>query len=276
MGTGTGLATAFFRFYFLHALERGPRPARAVLASLHSREGPLPLESGAFSRALGQLLDAGLVVPAEGGCVELTALGRREREAQRPVWQRLCAIIGRLLAGELPSPEPPEGGGVPRLQRAPERMSDAYHDRVVLAQIREAARRAREREDNFGIALAEIAVSHPQPLRARAMLQRALRETLGRAASTFAAGACATRFGPQGVCLIVPGEGVEAQAELLRARLLESLGAMSATVQGFAGARYAAHAGAARWTRGVTTSAELLRLAEEALARDQSRGVKAA
>ncbi len=267
MGTGAGLATAFFRLYILHALERAPARPAAVLASLHSREGALPLEGGTFSRALQQLLDTGFVVPAPDGALDLTPMGRREREAQRQVWQRVVAIVARLLAGELPTPEPPSDG-VALVPRTPEHVPDDYRERVVLAEIRDVARRARDRDEPFGVALAEIAVTHPQPVRARAMLQRTLRETLGRAASSFAPGTRALRYGPNGVCLVVPGDRVEAQAELLRARLLESLGAMSATVRAFAGARYAVRAAAARWTREVMTSGELLRLAETSLAAD--------
>ena len=268
MGTGAGFATAFFRFYILHALELGPARAAAVLSSLHSRDGALPLESGAFSRALAQLLDGGLILPAPDGAVVLTPMGRRERDAQRPVWERVVGIVARLLAGEFPTPEPPGDGGVPQLARAREPVSDEYRERVVLAEIRDATRKAGDTRQDLGLVLAEISVAHPQPMRARAMLQRALRETLGRAASSFARDTRALRYGPVGVCLIVLGEDAEAQAELLRARLLESLGAMGATVRAFAGARYAVRAGAARWSREIVTSGELLRRAEEALAVD--------
>ncbi len=271
MATGAAFATAFFRVYILYALEHGAARPAAILGSLHSQEGAPLLEGGAFSRAVHQLLDAGLVLPALDGALELTPMGRRERESQRPVWERICAIMARLLAGDIPPPEPPDGGGVPQASRAPDRAPDEYRDRVVLAEVREAARRARDRDEPFGVVLAEIAVTHAQPVRARAMLQRTLRETLGRAASSFAPGTRALRYGSCGVCLVVPGEAVDAHAELLRARLLESLAAMSATVGAFAGARYAVRAAATRWTREVMTSGELLRLAESALATDAGR-----
>lgn len=268
MGTGSGLAAAFFRLYILHALERAPARPAAILASLHSREGALPLESSAFSKALHQLLDAGLVVPGELGSVALTPMGRRERDAQRVVWERLLAVVTRLLQGDLPAPEPPGNGGVPHRIPVPEPVPDAYRERVVLAELRGALRRAREKDEPLGVALAEVAIAHSQPLHARAMLQRSLRETLGRARSTFAPGASAFRYGPQGVCLIAGHDDIEVQAELLRVRLLESLGAMTATVRAFAPARYAVRVGTARWSSALATSSELLRAAEAALGRD--------
>lgn len=271
MATGAGLATAFFRLYILHALDRGPARPAALLSSLHASEGVLPVETGTFSRALQQLLDAGLVLPGAAGAMELTAMGRREREAQRAVWARLVAVVGRMLADALPAPEPPTGGGTHVVARASDRVPDQHRERVALAEIRDAARRARETGEPLGVALADIVVTHPRPMRARQMVQRCLRETLGSARSTFAAGTSASRCGPTGICLVVRGDDVEAQAEILRARVLESLGSMSATVRAFADARFAVRAGAARWSSAVATSAELLRLAEGALAADAER-----
>lgn len=266
MATGAGLATAFYRLFILYALERAPARPAAILASLHACARALPLEGGTFTRAVQQLLDAGLVITAQDAALELTVLGRRERESQRVVWEPLIGLVGRLLAGELPPPEPPTGGGVRAVSRSREPVPDAYRERVVLAEIREGARRARDADEAFGIALAEISVVHPQPLRGRAMLQRCLRETIGRARSTFGSGVVALRYGPSGVCLVVQGEGVEAQAELLRARLHESLAAMTATVSGFAAAGYAVRVAPVRWSRELLTSGRMLDLAEAALA----------
>lgn len=267
MSTSGGLATAFYRLYILHGLEQPARPA-ALLAALHAREGALPLPSGGFSRAVQQLLDTGLIAAAPAGALQLTAFGRREREAQRIVWERLVGIVGRLLAGELPAPEPPPSGGVPLAIPSGERVADGYRERVVVAELREAIRRAREGGEPPALVLALIAVAHAQPVRAKAMLHRALRETLGSARSTFGGHVIALRYGTHGVALLGPERSAEAQAELLRARLSESLAAMTATVHTFAGARHAVRVGVGRWTPAVLTSAQLLRLAEDALVDD--------
>jgi len=265
MTSGVGLATAFHRLFILHALEHRPARPAAILAALHAREGALSVESGTFSRALQQLLEAGHLSPAEAGAVALTPLGRREREEERAVWERVVRIVGRLLAGHVPAPEPPDGGGLPLAARRTEPVAERHRERVVLAEIREASRRARDGGDAFAVVLAEVAVAHSVPHRSTAMLQRALRETLGRARSTFAPGIAAHRYGAQGVCLVLPAGLAVAQGEILRARLLESLGAMSATVADFAGARYAVRLGSARWSAAAPTSGAVLAAAEAAL-----------
>ena len=75
----------------------------------------------------------------------------------------------------------------------------------------------------------------------------------------------AHRYGAQGVCLVLPAGLEAAQGEILRARLLESLGAMTATVADFAGARYAVRLGSARWSAAAPTSGAVLAAAEAAL-----------
>lgn len=269
MGTSVALATAFYRLYLLHVLERPTRPA-ALLAALHASESPLPVPAGGFSRALQQLLDAGLVVAAPGGSVQLTPMGERERGAQRAAWERLTALVARLLAGELPAPEPPSGGGTPLPAPRPEPVAEAYRERVVVAEVRDAMRRAREGGERFALVLAQLSVAHAEPGRARAMLHRALRETLGTARSTFGPAALALRYGSHGVALLVPERDGAAHAELLRARLAESLAAMSATVRAFTGARHDVRVGVASWSPEIVTSAQLLRLAEERLSAEAS------
>lgn len=270
MATNSGLATAFFRFYILCALEVQPARPAALLAALHAREGALPLGGGAFSRAYQQLLDAGLIAPAHAGAVQLTPFGRREREAQRAVWERLSAVVGRLASGDVPNPEPPPGGGVPLPVSRGERVADAYRERVVVAEVRDAIRRAREGGEPFAIVLALLAVAHPRPVHAKAMLHRALRESLGSARSTFGRQVTALRYGEQGVVLISPAADVDATAELLRARLAESLAAMTATVGAFAGARHAVRVGLARWAPPFATTGQLLQAAEDSLRGDEA------
>ncbi|OLC56380.1 MAG: hypothetical protein AUH85_06565 [Chloroflexi bacterium 13_1_40CM_4_68_4] len=269
MGIGSGLARAFYRLFILHALETGSQRPAAILGALHASDGVLPLESGAFTKAVSQLIDAGLVVLAELGALELTPMGRRERDAQRVVWQRLISIVNRLLDGDVPQPEPPGDGGT-SLPLVTDRTAEAHRERVVIAEIRDIARRARDGGPRFAIVLADIAIAHPRPAVGTAMLQRSLRETIGRGRSTFPAGVSAHRYGDRGVCLIVPGDEHGGTAELLRARLLESLGAMHATVKDFRGARYAVRIGAARWTPAAATSGAVLRLAEAALSAEST------
>lgn len=264
MSGSTSLGTAFYRLYLLHALERGPARPGALLAALHAREGALPVPTGSFSRALQHLLDAGMVAPAPLGAVQLTPLGRGEREAQRLVWGRLIAAAGRLIAGDVPTPEPPPDGGVPTQLVPARREAEAFRERVVVSTVRQAIRRAREEEATFALVLARLFVAHPQPVRARAMTQRALRETLSRATALFGRDVEALRYGEQGVLLVVPtGAGdAAAKAELLRARLTESFAAMSTTVRAFAGARHAVRVGVMPWTAAIATSGELLRCAD--------------
>lgn len=285
MATSTALAAAFFRLYILHALDSPARPV-SLLTALHAREGALPVPAGGFSRALQQLLDAGLIVAGPAGALQLTPMGERERQAQRTAWERLVAIVGRVLAGELPGPEPPTGGGAPLTMPRAEAAescdpaaklgrvalgsgdgvaSAAYRERVVVAEVRDAMRRARDDGRPFAVILACVSVAHPRPAAARAMLHRALRETLGTARATFGAGAVPLRYGANGVALIVPERDAAAQAELLRARLAESLAAMRATVHAYAPARFAVRVGSVVWSPELVTSGEVLRLAEERL-----------
>jgi hypothetical protein len=265
MAVSQALATAFFRLYILHLLERGPARPAALLASFDRREGMPRLPSGGFTRALQQLIDAGCVVAAPAGAVHLTEFGIRERAVQREAWEAILTAVARLLGDETPQPpEAPGDDGIPLAPPEPERMADAHRERVVAAEVRSAIRRGRETGAPFSAVIARIAIVHPRPMQSRAMLQRALRECLGTATATFGAEVKATRYGTDGVLLVCPGDGAT-QAELLQSRLVESLGAMTATVRAFAGARHAVRIGVARWTASIATSAHLLRLAEDEL-----------
>ena len=267
MTIGSGLARAFYRLFVLQTLDAGPLRPAAILAALHASEGALPVEGGAFTRAIAQLVDAGLVMPVALGALELTPMGRRERDAQRIVWQRLVAVVTKLLAGEVPTPEPPTDGGT-LLPLVRDSVSDEHRERVVLAEIRALSRRARDGGPPFAVVIADIAIAHPRPATSTAMLQRALRETLGAARSTFGPDVSAHRYGDRGVCLIADAREQDAMAEVLRARLHESLAAMRVTVKAFAGARYAVRIGAASFSATAVTSGAVLRLAEAALAAD--------
>jgi hypothetical protein len=270
MANAAGLATAFYRLYILDALHHGPARPAALLAALHAREGALPLPGGGFSRALQQLLDAGLIGPAADGAMQLTPFGTREREAQRALWERLIGVVGRLLSGDAPAPELNAASDLPFEMAPGERVAEGYRERVVVAEVREALRAARNDGRLFSLVLAQLAVTHAQPARAKAMLHRALRETLGEARAIFGSDVRMLRYGVRGLALISPGNG-SSRAELLRARLTESLASMSASVRAYAGARYAVRVGDADWTPAISTSQHILRLAEEALARDDAR-----
>ncbi len=269
MPMSSALATAFYRLYILHALDQPARPA-ALLGALHSSEGALPIPASGFSRAMAQLLDAGLLVAAPNGGVQLTPMGVRERTAQRVGWEQLVASVSRLLSGELPAPEPPTGGGVLAPMPRAEPVADAYRERVVVAEVRNAIRRARDTGERFALVLGLVSVAHPEPARARAMLHRALRETLGSAPTLFGGDVLAARYGTHGLALLLPAADAATRAEILRARLAESLAAMCATVRAFACARHEVRLGLAQWSPEIVTSAHLLRLAEESLTAEAS------
>jgi hypothetical protein len=104
------------------------------------------------------------------------------------------------------------------------------------------------------------------------MLHRAIRATLGGALTLFGGDASAFRYGDAGVAVVAPLAGDASRGDrltlLVRARLDELMRTMTATVRAFASARWQVRAGGASWTDAIATSAALLRLAEDALARD--------
>ncbi|HKW79011.1 MAG TPA: hypothetical protein VJQ09_07905, partial [Candidatus Limnocylindria bacterium] len=57
-------------------------------------------------------------------------------------------------------------------------------------------------------------------------------------------------------------------AALLRARMDELLSAMTASVRAFGGTRWNVRSGEATWSADIATSGALLRIAQDALAKD--------
>lgn len=269
----TGLATAFFRLYLLEALSAAPARPATLLAKIAAEE--LPLATGGFSRALQALLEGGYLVPAPEGAVALTALGASERLAERERWQRVIPSAARLAgdADAAPRPEPVVAeAGVVTYRAA--LVAEMYLDRVLLGALRERVAAARDGGRPFVVALGVADVDVASEAARRAMIHRLLRATIGGAATIFGGDASAYRFGDAGVAVVAPLVGESDRGSiltsLLRARMEELLGTMTTSVRAFKGARWRVRVGGATWTPAVATSGEILRIAQDAIARDAS------
>ena len=267
----TGLGTAFFRLYLLEALVPAPARPNALLAAIAGER--LPLSSGGFSRALQGLLDGGYLVPAPEGAVALTPLGAAERLAERERWRRILPTAIRL-AGQ-PDPEPRPAAQLAEAAAVRYRtaeVAEAYLDRVLVTALRERLAHARDGGRAFVLVLGVADVDAPAEATRRAMVHRAIRATLGGASTIFGGDTSAFRYGNEGVALVAPIVSDAARAlaltALLRARMDELLGSMTATVRAFRGARWRVRAGGATWSERVATSAALLRMAQDALEND--------
>ena len=268
----TGLGTAFFRLYLLEALVGAPSRPAALLAAIAGEQ--LPLSSGGFSRALQGLLDGGYLVPAPEGAVALTPLGAAERLAERERWRRIIPTAARLVGDPDPAPRPaPQIAEPPAVRYRTAEVAESYLDRVLVSALRERLAQAREGGRAFALVLGVADVDAPAEATRRAMVHRAIRATLGGATTIFGGDTSAFRYGHEGVALVAPILGDAARCAaltaLLRARLDELLGAMTATVRAFRGTRWRVRAGGATWSAEIATSAALLRLAQGALAKDE-------
>jgi hypothetical protein len=105
-------------------------------------------------------------------------------------------------------------------------------------------------------------------------VHRCIRATLGGASTLFGGDASAFRYGDSGVAVIAPIIGDERRAAriatLLRARLDELLRTMTVSVRAFAGARWQVRVGDGTWSPDLVTSGSVLRIAQDALARDET------
>lgn len=267
----TGLATAFFRLYLLEALAAAPARPATLLAKIAAEE--LPLATGGYSRALQALLEGGYVVPAAEGAVALTALGASERIAERERWQRVIPTAARLAgdAEVVARPEPVVAEAAPVTYRAA-LVAELYLDRVLLGALRERVAAAREGGRPFAVALGVADVEAASEATRRAMIHRLLRATIGGAATVFGGDASAYRYGDAGVAVVAPLVGESDReallVQLLRTRMEELLRTMTASVRSFKGARWTVRVGGATWTTALATSGEILRVAQDALARD--------
>ena len=261
----TGLATAYFRLFILDALVAGP--ARPNLLLLRATAEQLPFATGAFSRALQSLLENGHLQPAPHGAVTLTAVGAAERVQELDRWRAVMPSIARI-AGETEARSAPVVSEPPRPRCEP-RIADAYLDRVLVATIRQRIAAARECGRAFVAVLGAIDLEHHSAAHRRAMVHRAIRATLGAAATLFGSDVDAYRYGETGVALLAPAAGDPDRAGrlavLLESRLDELIRTMTATVRVFGGARWSVRTGSATWTPAITTTAAFLRLAQEEL-----------
>ncbi len=268
----TGLATAFYRLFLLDALAAGPARPAALLARIGAER--LPLSSGGFSRALHSLLEGGYLVAGAQGTVALTPLGAAERMAERERWRAVLPSAARLVGEPATVPRPaPHVAEPPAVRYRTAAVAEAYLDRVLVAALRERLAQARDGGRPFALVLGVADVDASAEATRRAIVHRAIRGTLGGSATVFGGDASAFRYGDAGVALIAPLVGDTARgarlAALLRARLDELLRGMTASVRAFAGARWNVRVGEATWTSDIATSAAILRIAQDALEKDE-------
>lgn len=269
--SATGLATAFYRLYLLESLaSTNARPA-TLLAAISAER--LPLASGAFGRALQSLLEGGHLVPAPEAAVALTPLGAAERVSERERWRAVIPSVLRLIAEPEPGPRPaPMLAEAPAVAYRAAPVAEAYLDRVLVGALRERVADARDGGRAFALILGVADVDMPSEATRRAIVHRCIRATLGGASMLFGGDANAFRYGDCGVALVAPILGDEGRggrsATLLRARLDELLRTMTTSVRAFAGARWNVRVGHATWSADLVTTGAVLRIAQDALARD--------
>lgn len=271
--SATGLATAFYRLYLLESLAASPARPATLLASIAGER--LPLSNGAFGRALQSLLEGGHLVPAPEAAVALTALGAAERVAERERWRAVIPTILRLVnEPDIAPRHAPAIAEAPAVQYRTAAVAESYLDRVLLGALRERVAQARDGGRAFTLVLGVADVDAASEATRRAIVHRCVRSTLGGASTLFGGDTSAFRYGDAGVALVAPILGDEGRgariATLLRARLDELLRTMSTGVRSFAGTRWQIRIGEATWTADLVTTGAVLRIAQEALARDQS------
>lgn len=271
--SATGLATAFYRLYLLDSLAGEPARPATLLATIAGER--LPLASGAFGRALQSLLEGGYLVPAPEAAVALTALGAAERVAERERWRAVIPTVLRLVNEPDPTPRPaPAIAEAPAVEYRTAAVAESYLDRVLVGALRERVAQARDGGRAFTLVLGVADVDASSEATRRAIVHRCIRATLGGAATLFGGDTSAFRYGDSGVALIAPVVGDESRgarvATLLRARIDELLRTMTTSVRAFAGTRWRVRVGDATWSADLLTTGAVLRIAQDALARDGS------
>jgi len=269
----TGLATAFYRLYLLEALASTTARPATLLAEISAER--LPLASGAFGRALQSLLEGGHLVPAAEAAVALTPLGAAERVAERERWRAVIPTVLRLIAEPEPGPRPaPVIAEAPAVSYRTAAVAESYLDRVLVGALRECVAQARDGGRAFALVLGVADVDASSEATRRAIVHRCIRATLGGASTLFGGDVSAFRYGDSGVAVIAPIIGDERRAAriatLLRARLDELLRTMTVSVRAFAGARWQVRVGDGTWSPDLVTSGSVLRIAQDALARDET------
>jgi len=273
--SATGLATAFYRLYLLDSLATAPARPATMLATIASER--LPLASGAFGRALQSLLEGGYLVPAPEAAVALTPLGAAERVAERERWRAVIPTILRLVDETDAEPRPAATvAEAPAVEYRTAAVAESYLDRVLVGAVRERVAQARDGGRAFALVLGVADVDAPSEATRRAIVHRCIRATLGGATTLFGGDANSFRYGDSGVALVVPILGDERRgartATLLRARLDELLRTMTNSVRAFGGTRWLVRVGDATWTADLVTTGAVLRMAQNALARDCADG----
>lgn len=271
--SATGLATAFYRLYLLESLVAAPARPATLLATIAGER--LPLANGAFGRALQSLLDGGYVVPAAEAAVALTPLGAAERLAERERWRAVIPSILRLVNEPEPVPRPaPAVAEAPAIAYRSAAVAESYLDRVLVGALRERVAQARDGGRAFTLVLGVADVDATSDATRRAIVHRCVRATLGGASMLFGGDVSAYRYGESGVALVAPILGDERRgariATLLRARIDELMRTMSTGVRAFAGTRWQVRIGEATWHADLVTTGAVLRIAQDALARDES------
>ncbi len=267
----TGLATAFYRLYLRDSLASAPARPATLLATIASER--LPLANGAFGRALQSLLEGGYLVPAPEAAVALTPLGAAERVAERERWRAVIPTILRLVNEPGPEPRPaPAVAEIPAVEYRSAAVAESYLDRVLVAALRERVADARDGGRSFTLVLGVADIDTSSEATRRAIVHRCVRASLGGASTLFGGDVSAFRYGESGIALVAPIVGDEHRggriATLLRARIDELLRTMTMSVRAFAGARWQVRVGEATWSSSLVTSGAMLRIAQDALARD--------
>ncbi|MEP6851109.1 MAG: helix-turn-helix transcriptional regulator [bacterium] len=98
----------------LASLEDGPRHGYSVIEELRAVSGgQLDLPTGTVYPALHRLETAGLiqgrwsvVAGRRRRAYQLTAKGRRALSKERAAWTRFAAVVGSVLEGRQPCPDP--------------------------------------------------------------------------------------------------------------------------------------------------------------------------
>jgi hypothetical protein len=221
------------------------------------------------------LLEGGYLVPAPEAAVALTPLGAAERIAERERWRAVIPTILRLVDERDPEVRP--AGTIPdtpAIEYRAAAVAESYLDRVLVGALRERVAQARDGGRAFALVLGVADVDAPSEATRRAIVHRCIRATLGGATTLFGGDASAFRYGDSGVALIAPIIGDERRgariATLLRARLDELLRTMTTSVRTFTGSRWQVRVGDATWSADLVTTGAVLRLAQDALARDSS------
>lgn len=271
--SATGLATAFYRLYLLESLASTTSRPATLLAAISAER--LPLASGAFGRALQSLLEGGHLVPAPEAAVALTPLGAAERLSERERWRAVIPTVLRLIAEPEPGPRPaPVLAEAPPVAYRAAAVAESYLDRVLVAALRECVAEARDGGRAFSLVLGVADVDASSEATRRAIVHRCIRATLGGASMLFGGDASAFRYGDCGVALVAPIVGDEGRgtriATLLRSRLDELLRTMTMSVRAFSGARWHVRVGQATWSPDLVTTGAVLRIAQDALARDDA------